>query len=201
MRTLTGLLMLALVAGLSAGCANYTQPAGQQPQQTLAQQNFETMWSGSLEVLRKYNFNVDRQDRRAGLITTHPMIGQQWFEFWRKDAVTRRDVAEGSLQEIYRIATIRIQPCSDGSSQYAANVEVMTERSDRTDREIDSVTQVYRMFILSGNTRDRHEMLLERRTGDDPKAVIAPLGRDKELEAKIAADIAKQTANRQVVAK
>ena len=193
--TLIGSILLPL-----AGCANYTQPIVTQEPQTPNERNFEAVWQASTELLRQYDFPCDPlrggiQDRRAGVIRTTPVVARHWFELWRKDYASRFDGVEGTLQTIYRQVTIRIKPASANSTQYAATVEVQTFRSDRTQRwdAHDSQT-IYSTFQLPGQTASEHQILLNEpieRAG----AVIVPLGRNSDLEAKMTMELAKIIAN------
>ncbi len=70
--------------------------------------NRSQLWQLCQQELKNRYFLLDRVDPRRGLITTYPMLSKQWFEFWRHDAVTTRDVAESSLQTIRRKVTIRL---------------------------------------------------------------------------------------------
>jgi hypothetical protein len=195
--------LLVLIATGLVGCSpNYTQPIVLEEPMTPAQRNFETVWQAAIELLGEYSFSADPlrgglQDRRAGVIRSAPMIGQQWFEFWRKDAASPTDLTESSLQTIYRQVTIRIKPASADSTQFVALVEAQTFRSDKAVRwQGHSYWQIYSMFQMPGQTQGQHHLILKE-PAEDPKAVIVPLGRDKDLEAKIAMDLAKATANRQ----
>jgi hypothetical protein len=189
--TLIGSILLPL-----AGCANYTQPIVAQEPLTPKERNFETLWQGSIELLRTYDFPSDPlrgglQDRRAGIIRTAPVVGRHWFELWRKDYAGEFDGVEGTLQTIYRQVTIHIKPASADSTQYDATIEVQTFRSDRTQRwqAHDSQT-VYGMFQLPGQTTSEHGLLVNEPT--EPRgAAIVPLGRNPDLEAKMAKDLTK----------
>jgi hypothetical protein len=146
------LVLMATLCGWGlAGCqTNYTQPIAPPATLTAEQLNFEATWLASLEVLRKYNFVIDREDRRAGVITTRPLVGRHWFELWRHDAVGECNMWESTLQTIYRTATVRICPTAQGAGTYSACVEVQTSRSDRPSRQMTSAAEAYSMFLLPG---------------------------------------------------
>ena len=196
MRSATILCLLAAYACLGGGCATYTKPVVPPQPMTAQQKNFEAVWSVSQDVLRKYDFTIDSQDRRQGLIITHAMVGKQFFEFWRKDAIGCTDVTESTIQSIYRVATVSIEPASAAADQYKAGVEVQVYRSEKPSRIFSSVSQAYSLFELPGGERNTHllEMgpwgTLQARPTDEgvPDAVVS-LGRDDKLEQAILADI------------
>lgn len=186
-------LSLILCLALLAGCANYTEPiVVPTAPTTAAQRNFDIVWDGALATLRDYRFTIDQQNRRDGQITTLPVTGQQWFEFWRKDAATRCDLAEGSLQTIYRTVRVTIEPVKDRPWMFAARVEAFTSRSNRQIHQMTDVVQAYNLFAIPGRGMARERMLIEQSVEDIPTAAVTPLGRDNDLEAKIAASIAKR---------
>ena len=165
--------------------------------QTPAERNFHVVWQSALDVLAEYDFIVDQQDRREGLIATLPMTGQQWFEFWRQDAATNRDVAEGSLQTIYRTVRVHVERVADDESLFAARVEVIASRAEQITRPLTNVVQAYSLFAIPGQAKQIEIMLARQSVEDIPTAVVAPLGRDVELESKLAIDIANRVAGRQ----
>ena len=208
-RILTALAPAALVV-LSAGCAPYSTPMTVPPQLTPAQRNFDACWEATLDVLNEYYFTVDRADRREGVITTQPLVAQHWFEFWRKDAVTAYDLAEGSLQKIFRTVTVKIMAVEDKTSKsvtYRPVVRVDVSQSERGEALISSTVDAYDMFVLPGReedyTRRKHsaaERPFERiahATTPQEQATIVSLGTQNPLAEKIAHDIVKN-ANRRL---
>ncbi len=186
-----------------------------QAQLSPAEQNFEALWQASLRTLQRYHFVIDRTDRRAGVIETFPMTAQQWFEFWRDDAVTGKDLLEGSLQGVKRQARVRIVPeqapgatTAPGAAtrpaqprQYRLSVEVVILREGE---EI-SITQTIDgcdMFLLPGSEERSRRHLLERgRIADESEsegeaeaeapAVGRRIALDRTLADRIARDIRK----------
>lgn len=191
-----------LLAALPAlvGCANYTTPVVATEPLTPQQRNFEETWQAGLELLRQYHFTADplrggAQDRREGVIRSAPEVGKHWFEFWRKDAATNYDLAEGTLQTIYRQVTIRIKPA--GAANYTAQIEVQTFRSDRAVRYQDhSWSSIYSMFQVPGQSTDERQILLNE-PRENPNTMIVPLGRNPALEAKMTDDLLRIRGQRQ----
>jgi len=172
------MMIVACVATAACGCAGWATPAARGPQLSPQEASFQAVWDASLEVLRRYGFAVDRRDRRAGLITTEPMTGRQFFEFWRRDAATRVDLAESTLQTIYRQAQVTIEP-----ETFHPTVEVRTFRSNRSSPQVTSASEAYGMFTLSG--AGRNKFLLDYGRGEDPDSAMVLVGRDNALEQKM----------------
>lgn len=196
------LTALAAWAGgmVLAGCANYTQPVGPPQNLTVEQKNFEALWLGSMDVLRANYFVIDRQDRRAGVITTKPLLGKHWFELWRHDAAGWYNMSESSLQTIYRTAEVRIRPAAENAGTFRATVLVQTSRADRVTRQVTNVSEAYSMFTLPGGTIDT--ALLADISSDDPPAQaqrargLVKLGPDRLLSEKLERDINTAAARR-----
>ena len=189
MRTLNGILIGVLLAG-TVGCANYSRPVVSPQGMTAAERNRDDLWQASLTVLRKYYFTIDRQDRRAGVITTLPMTGKQWFEFWRRDAVTPADAAESSLHTIYRSVTVTIRPSAPGAGTFEPTVHSKILRSDRSQLQMTSTSEAYGLFSLPTGEDSKHRALYLLDYGYGPKREgVVDLGRDEGLEAKIEAAI------------
>ncbi|GAG16828.1 unnamed protein product, partial [marine sediment metagenome] len=188
-------LLVALSAATAlSGCGARGAPVVSTGPKTPAQRNFDAVWHASLGVLRGYSFEIDRQDRRAGVITTLPMTGRHWFEFWRKDAATPADVAEGAVQTLYRSVTVSIRPdgtqgpTSPQADTFRVSVEVRTQRSDRATPQINSTADALDLFRGGGaDSKERALYLLDY--GRHDKVPMVPLGRDHKLEAKIQSEI------------
>jgi len=202
-----------------AGCGNYTQPHPTPGPQTQAQRNFDAVWRSSLEVLRRYHFRLDRQDRRAGIITTHPMLARHWFEFWRPDAANAFDFAEGTLQTVMRRAVVRVAP-GEAAGTYQPIVVVEVTRPDRQGRESGAAGEAYDKFLDTYGDDDtiyerhrrhkrlkkdiRHKLFAEGQAAADEAAEEAyyeprppeALGKQTTLADQIAAEIRTAAAQR-----
>ncbi|MCD4699526.1 MAG: outer membrane protein assembly factor BamC [Phycisphaerae bacterium] len=168
-------IIMLTVAFFCTGCVRTGEPVADP--RGIADENFNAAWDAANEVLRKYRFTIDRADRREGVITTYPMIGRHWFEFWRKDAITRRDVAEGSIQTVYRQVTVNIRR-QDDSSQYLADVRVLVTRSNLTNPQVTSTSEAYELFLNPGIPRSASLSGL----GEPSGSKSVPIGRDENLE-------------------
>jgi len=199
---MTRAIQTAVVVAAGAfvlGCGNYTTPQVAPATQTPAQRNFDALWQGSLEVLRRYHFEIDRRDPRAGVITTRRMLARHWFEFWRPDAVTAEDLAEGTLQTVNLQATVRIAPVAGKDGQFAAGVEVAVFRPRRLGREIIAAGEAYGDFLDAADedeySRTRRELTRAARRrrgkvrGADPDDLAVEEGRQANLARKLTAEI------------
>ena len=168
-------IIMLTVAFFCTGCFYTGRPVESPP--GVADENFNAAWDAANEVLRKYRFVIDRADRREGVITTYPMIGRHWFEFWRKDAITRRDVAEGTIQTVYRQVTVNIHRQA-GSKEYLAAVRVLITRSNLTNPQVTSTSEAYDLFRDPGIPRSESLTGLE----GPSEGKLSPIGRDENLE-------------------
>jgi len=138
-----------LVGCLLAGCATHSKPIAPPDKQTPAEVNFEATWSSAIDVLRSFDFTLDRQDRRAGVVTTAPMVGRHWFEFWRRDGKTAFYVLENSLHTTYRTATVQISPDPASPDNFVYSVEVMIYRSNKPGRQAETLSTAFNMYNTS----------------------------------------------------
>lgn len=197
--TITSVILAGLLTGVGA-CVRHTEPLRSQESMTPAERNFDNLWQASQYVLKKYHFTLDIQDRRTGLISTEPMLGKQFFEFWRHDSTTRRDTSESTLQTIYRTVFVTISREAMDQQSYKPTVVVTIDRSDMGRTSIVAISDVYRMQfgqrVVRRDREDRKdsaalETALKKatRTGQKERPVLAwgfkSLGRDEKLEKKI----------------
>ena len=186
MKALLYMLVWALAVTCLGGCwreAWWPSPRVA-PAQPTGDVEFDATWDAAVAALVKYRFEVDSADRRAGVITTFPLVGRHWFEFWRRDATTRTDVAESALHSIYRQARVTVtrRDVSAGSdkrrAEYDVGVVVMKSRSNRAAPHVTSTSEAYDMF--------RQPTEISRiggpGEGSPGESRRARLGRDQKLE-------------------
>jgi len=201
MRTGASAAITVMIAAVLHGCVSYTEPVKRSGQMTPAQRNFEAAWQGSQDALRDYGFTLDRQDRRAGVITTKPLLARHWFEFWRRDAGSSREVLEGTVQTVHRTASVRIVRTAPEAENYRVSVEVVVSRSSGTRMVGRSASDAYEMFVLPGGEDHSHKpMLGYAMMGPttpvmDPNTVVAS-GQDRSLADRIAAEISRAASRR-----
>jgi len=74
-------------------------------------------------VLRDFNFTVNKQDPNTGYISTRPLPGGQFFEFWRKDNVGSYNQLQSSIQSIRRTVELKMDEQA-GNLCVACNVRL-----------------------------------------------------------------------------
>jgi hypothetical protein len=141
-------LLLILFVATPAGCRT-TKPVVYQSRRLLAVNadsvQAEQVWRASQEALRRHFLKLDRLDRRAGIITTKPTISKHYFEFWRHDVYTTRDVWEASLNPIRRWVELRMTSESPSAPLELAIV-VHKQRLSAPDRQFNSSGAAYEFF-------------------------------------------------------
>jgi hypothetical protein len=113
----------------------YDKPASA----TVASSDFQKLWNASADEARARLFEIDRTDFRSGLLTTKPLVCKQFFEVWRSDDVTLRDVTLSSIQPIRRTIHFEFRRLPDGL--YEMSPKVLVERESVSERRVSSVTQ------------------------------------------------------------
>ena len=183
--------LAAAVWTAAGGCVRYTTPiAPAGPAKvSLADRNYDAVWQAAIKVLRgRYHFRINRRDRRAGVITTYPMVGKQFFEFWRRDAAGGKDIAESSLHTVYRLVLVNIRPRRRGSVVYEPTVRVRAVRSNKEQLAMGSTGQAYDMFIHPGETLNV-DRKISRRGSDGPGPGAEKLDAFEGLAHRIAEEI------------
>jgi len=141
-------VLIALLAGSATGCGGPRQADYVSTRQlTVSDGSGEAdrLWDAIQETLRRHRFRLDRVDRRAGVVTTMPMMSQHFFELWRKDVATRQDFWEATLNPIRRRVEVSLtRGENDGGDQLA--VVVKKERLSSPDRQFNSTGAVYQYF-------------------------------------------------------
>lgn len=198
---------LALLA--TSGCVNYTQPVVDLTPETPEARNFQAVWLAAQETLRDYRFEIQRTDRRAGLIVTEPMVSMYPTEFWRKDIRSSEKLLESSLHKMYRAAVVEIVP-GEQPGTYRPRTRVLAGRSERQHPQTTEASQVAKVYAGGGPRIDYGQSRLETNADaslvddDQPEAPeawipvsrrglempnVAEVGRDVALEARLDHDI------------
>lgn len=204
-----GAMLLMLVVA-AVGCVTTPQqpaatqpstaidPATSQPSYWLDQPgvatassiDFDKLAAACEDVARDYLFKLDRVDYRSGLITTQPLVSAQWFEPWRQDNRTPRDVEESSLATIRR--TIRFEFRKRPDLSWEVTPKILVERQSIAERRITAVTQ-YRSVFATQRGRDRAAGSREADAGIVlPGKYWYPLRRDADFETVIARAVEKR---------
>jgi hypothetical protein len=205
---MTGALAFALASLIVAGCISKhpSNPAATQPvtvkdlattqpsywldkpaTATVSNFQFQPLWNACEKTARSYQFQLDREEYRQGLLTTKPMISKQLLELWRKDTGTAHGVVENSLSAIRRTLRFEIEHSDDGT--YVMTPKVLVERFTIVERRITSATQTRLAF--SGPQAPTREAV-EAEITDLPVTYWTPVGRDTEMEKQVAAEVRKR---------
>lgn len=168
-------LFLAGCAGSSGrdGPASGPTTAAVVGAKTVTASSFERLWNACAQVARDRHFAIDRRDYRGGVLTTEPLTSAQFFEPWRRDAITFDAVAESSLSTIRR--TIRFEFTRHADGTFSVVPHVLVERYSSAERRITSA-QLYRSAFrkttaTGSRETDRGVALPTRywyRIGNDP---------------------------------
>lgn len=173
------LLILASCVGLWSGPGCQQPVAPTAPTATdLEQVQFEGLWQTSLEVLRRCDFRPDRQDRRAGVITTEPTTSAQWFEVWRPEVTGAYQEAEANLHTVRRQATVQIKQDPEQPGCHVS-VQVDVYRYSAPERQVTTASGALQIF---GEKLPTAEGQLGPQ---EAKAGWVYLGRDGRLEAEL----------------
>ena len=150
--------------------------------------DFDRLFDACQDAARHFHFVPDRLDRRRGIVTTMPLTGKQFFEFWRNDVATVDDQANASLANYRRTLRFDIQRLAAGG--FRATPRVVIERYVQTGRP--STAQVYLREAFRSQRR-QHPV----GTPESDRGILIPrtywyaTGRDVALEKKVAQELSK----------
>ena len=181
------LVFLALAVG-NQGCS---EPIAAAPEPLLIQAEVDQIWQLCQAELKKRGFTLDRVDRRSGIIQTYPLTSRQWFEFWRQDVVTDRDLAESSLHTVRRSVSIAVSAAPEDRHRLQCRVAV--ERLSAPLELTSGQVRVRDIFAQSAG-RIPTPQVSEKRKKHPPRWL--PIGQDHALEKDILQAI-HQTLNRE----
>ena len=185
-RRVVGLLALAMVAGmLECGCGSKEQ--GRWEGVEIERASFDEVWQACLGSVKQRGLQVDREDRRFGLIVTKPVVGKQFFEFWRKDAVTSNDVMLSSLHTVRRVVKIQIVP--QGTMRFGVNVEAHVERASIPGDQLDNTAEAFELLNRQGvpASPSRRDYTRPQR-----EPVWVDIGREPAMERVLMEDIVRR---------
>jgi len=142
----------------------------------------DRLWAAIQETLRRNRFELDRVDRRSGIITTLPEGSQHVFEFWRRDVATSYDFWEATINPIRRWVEVTVALDADRQWENVSAV-VHKERLSSPDRQFNRSGAAMQFFgdnlpSTTGLVRvaDTHDRWLD-------------LGRDSALEDRLLAEM------------
>ena len=200
----------ASVATPPARQVSATGPASTQPVQSIASgrpaywlrqpavatvrsNNFDALWNACEEAARHFGFVLDREDFRAGVVTTDPLTSKQFFEIWRNDVATAEDLANSSLATYRR--TLRFDIDKEKSGGYVASPRVVIERYSRTEQPISASVYLRNAFRTQRKSRAWGSRETDRGV-QLPRQSWYATGRDEAIEKRIAAEVSKRLDRR-----
>lgn len=105
------------------------------PNVSFCEAGYDDLWTAAEDVLRRHRFRLDRTDSDGGVMTTHAVGSQHFFEFWRDDVATARDAWEATLTHVRRRAVVDISRIPDDGGCKIA-VTVYKQRFSTPERQI-----------------------------------------------------------------
>ena len=172
-----------LVGLLVVGCMQPPAPLEHQSLRLIVSDESEqrALWDITLDVLRRSRFQIDRDDRGAGVITTFPEVSGNWFEFWRRDTATAYDTVEANLHTVRRETTVNLVP-ADSENTWLLSIKVVKSRHSAPERQITNAAEGLRVFstaipTTSGETLTRAESVEWIDRGRDAAVERMLLGR------------------------
>jgi hypothetical protein len=153
--------------------------------------DFQRLWTAAEDVARDFLFRLDRQDYRAGVLTTRPMVSAQWFEPWRREVRTVEDRNESSLATVRRTIRFEFERLEDGA--YRVTPKVLVERQALAEQRITSAVGYRQYFRRPIRPQDRPRGTRESDVGIYlPNRYWYPIGRDDAFERALAQAVAKK---------
>jgi hypothetical protein len=177
-------------AGWLAGCHAPPEPTGPTVTRVSAptEQDYDRLWDSVGDTLRRNYWELDRQDRIEGVITTFPETTANSFEIWRPQPKPAYYYAEANLATIQRKVTVKITPIIDQAGSYDLGVQIDRLRYSLEEHQVDNSAAAFRIY-----SRDTPTVEGRRERAADISSWI-PLGRDKPLEDSVLAAILRRYA-------
>jgi hypothetical protein len=146
--------------------------------------DFYKLWNACADVARQDGYTIDRRDYREGLLTTDPVVSQQFFEIWRHDTGSAAGILENSLDTYRRSIRFQIDKEAGG---YRMTPCVIVERHAQAEQPITSD-----VYLRSSMVADKHPMLGTKETDRGvylPSAYWYATGRDYAFEHDLAGQV------------
>jgi len=168
---------------------------------------YDRIFQASLDVLQDNGFNLDRQDYRFGVVTTHPRPSPSAFEPWHRDNTTVGQAVESTLNFQRRRVSIRLIPApstpanAESDTPAAATSPAVTRVSDSYMLETQVIieqVEAPRRYLTGSSAEGR----MMRNLSASPQALKdkqvsenywRSVGRDTDLEQRLVADILRRS--------
>jgi hypothetical protein len=136
----------------------------------------EVITERAVDVLNKYNFEVDINNQLEGTIATRYKVGSGYLEPWHRESVGAANRLESTLQPIRRKVLVHLIKADGG---YLLHVEALKEREDISAPTVNSAGG----STFFENTPLRRDLNLV--LGQAAPSGWLPLGHDLALEQDI----------------
>ena len=139
--------VILLVVCATTGCHRPVAPIEPTTQRVLLVDDtqMDRLWDAARQVLLNHRFELDRVDRRRGLISTLPVTSQGCLEFWRHDVDTAYDLLEATLRTVRRSAVVQVDRQA-GATVAEVTVTVRRETFATPERQFNNSASSLRIF-------------------------------------------------------
>jgi hypothetical protein len=167
-------MMLVVTA---VGCQEPADPTSPTVARVSAQtpDRYDALWEAVGDVLRSRYFELDRQDRREGVLTTLPDTTAAGFELWRPQPNNPYMWVEANVHTVQRQATVRLRQV-EGEGDYEVDVEIERFRYNLEERQITNSAAALRLYSSDAPTTSG------RSVSPAESSYWIPLGRDADME-------------------
>jgi hypothetical protein len=137
------------------------------------------------DVLLRTGFQISKYDVGAGVITTRPLSGGQFFEVWRGDNADSCSAAEANLHSVNRTAEM-VFAAADGTVCTTCRVNV--RRLSIPERPVAGTSGAFSMFTKSSGQLATTRLNPEQESGMS----WIDMGDDAALAAKLVASVSQE---------
>jgi hypothetical protein len=148
------LSILVMFLGLFvSGCGQALVPAPVDRPVCLGVSDSETVMVACAEVLEGIGFTIEKYDVEAGYIKTRPLRGGQFFEFWRRDNVGRKNSNEANIHSLRRVVDVELS--QEGEKICVNCVAKVTRLGIVSEKDSLSMSQLPEMITGSSSSIQR----------------------------------------------
>ena len=153
--------------------------------QTIAANQYDTVFRSAVQTLRDLRFTVDRSDHRFGIVTTKPLVASSVFEPWYQDNATAQHAWASTINLRRRTVRVQLEPVSESEpTAYRLGVHVLIEQRQDPTRQL--YTSVVRGTSIVRSSENRYTFRSERGV---ESAYWREIGTDPELESRLTRQI------------
>jgi len=141
---------------------------------------YENVYDQARLILNRFNFRLDRQDFRLGVLTTQPLLSSHIIEPWRPDNANANNAIENTLHDQRRSVRITISKAPKPDF-YEIAVQVIVERATNPTEGLGGPIFVEGSGFGRNALTLRSDYITSETTG--PRWTV--IGRDTQLERKL----------------